>query len=60
MYNEEKLYSARSVVVVHILNVQREMAETCRQPNKTDTKTVVLSNFLVESSQYVPQLMILY
>ena len=25
MYNEEKLYSARSLVVVHILNFQRDL-----------------------------------
>ena len=48
-YNEEKLYSVRLLVVVNILNFQRDLV--VMGFNQRD---------LVESSEYVPQLMILH
>jgi len=49
MYNEEKLYSVRSLVVVNILNFQRDLVVMR-----------FIQRDLVVSSNYVPQLMILH
>ena len=49
MYNEEKLYSVRLLVVVYILNFQRDLV----------VKRFIQRD-LVESAEYVPQLMILH
>jgi hypothetical protein len=56
MYNEQNLYSVRSLVVVHILNFQLDLVVM----RFFRIELIILQRDRVESSEYVPQLMILH